>query len=210
MSVTNRTYVYIDGFNLYYGCLKHSQYKWLNLAILCDKLLPKADVQKIFYFTAIVKPRPDNPQVHIRQSIYLRALSTEPRIHIVRGQFLSHEKNMRLAKPYKNRKYARVIVTEEKGSDVNIATWLMFDASRGHFDTAVVVSNDSDLVSPIKFVTKLYCKKIGLIFPSQKPSNQLREHATFIKQLRTGVLGVCQFPSQMKDSKGQFHKPSDW
>ncbi len=180
------------------------------MANLCDKMLPKDDVQKIYYFTANVKPRPDNPQVHIRQLTYLRALSTEPRIHIVKGQFLSHEKYMRLAKPYKNRKYAQVIVTEEKGSDVNIATWLMFDASRGHFDTAVVISNDSDLVSPIKFVTKVYGKMIGLIFPSQIPSNQLRKHATFIKQIRTGVLGVCQFPSQMKDSKGQFHKPSDW
>jgi len=46
--------------------------------------------------------------------------------------------------------YARVIKTEEKGSDVNLATHLLHDAHRGWFEAAVIVSNDSDLLEPIK------------------------------------------------------------
>jgi hypothetical protein len=32
--------VYIDGFNLYYGALKRTPYKWLDLALLARTLLP--------------------------------------------------------------------------------------------------------------------------------------------------------------------------
>ena len=42
-----RTNVYVDGFNLYYGCLKGTPYKWLNLEVLFDELLDKNDVRTI-------------------------------------------------------------------------------------------------------------------------------------------------------------------
>ena len=35
------THVYIDGFNLYYGALKGTPYKWLDLEALCRKLMPR-------------------------------------------------------------------------------------------------------------------------------------------------------------------------
>ena len=41
---------------------------------------------------------------------------------------------------------------EEKGSDVNLATYLVADGFRDLYDTAVVVSNDSDLAEPLKLV----------------------------------------------------------
>ena len=45
--------VYIDGFNLYYGAVKGSPYKWLDLGALCHHMLPNDTVQSIEYFTAI-------------------------------------------------------------------------------------------------------------------------------------------------------------
>ncbi|MBI4642067.1 MAG: NYN domain-containing protein, partial [Candidatus Tectomicrobia bacterium] len=70
-----RTYIYIDGFNLYYGALKGTPYKWLNVAELCRQLLhPKHDIQAIKYFTAYVHPRPHDPGQLVRQQTYLRAL----------------------------------------------------------------------------------------------------------------------------------------
>ncbi len=41
-----------------------------------------------------------------------------------------------------------VIKTQEKGSDVNLATYMLLDAFRQESDIAVVISNDSDLRSP--------------------------------------------------------------
>jgi hypothetical protein len=72
------TNVYVDAFNLYYGCLKGTPYRWLDLGALCRRLLPKDRINRIRYFTATVSARPDNPDAPQRQQVYLRALETIP------------------------------------------------------------------------------------------------------------------------------------
>jgi len=47
-----RTNVYVDGFNLYYGCLKGTPYRWLDLDAFCHRLLPRDRIHRIRYFTA--------------------------------------------------------------------------------------------------------------------------------------------------------------
>lgn len=66
------TNVYVDGFNLYYGCLKGGPHKWLNLQAFCEVLLPKDDIRLIRYFTALVSARPDDLDKPQRQQTYLR------------------------------------------------------------------------------------------------------------------------------------------
>ena len=44
----------------------------------------------------------------------------------------------------------RVVKTEEKGSDVNLACHLVADAFEKKCDAAFVISNDSDLLEPIR------------------------------------------------------------
>src|SRR5215831_3668847 len=46
----------------------------------------------------------------------------------------------------------KVEKAEEKGSDVNLATHLVRDAFLNEFDVAVVITNDTDLIEPIKVV----------------------------------------------------------
>jgi hypothetical protein len=69
--------VYIDGFNLYYGAVKGSPYKWLDLGALCYRMLPNDTIQSIEYFTAIVSARPYDLGMPVRQQIYLRALKDD-------------------------------------------------------------------------------------------------------------------------------------
>jgi hypothetical protein len=76
------THVYIDGFNLYYGLLKGTAFKWLDLERFCDQLLPKNSVKKIYYFTAKVDARPQDPDQPVRQQAYLNALATLPRVEV--------------------------------------------------------------------------------------------------------------------------------
>jgi hypothetical protein len=87
-----RTYIYVDGFNLYYRCLKGSPYKWLDLKQLFSYLLkPNHQILRIKYFTAMVSSPPNDPQKAARQEIYLRALRTYiPEIEIYLGHFLSN------------------------------------------------------------------------------------------------------------------------
>ncbi|MBR9824490.1 MAG: NYN domain-containing protein [Alphaproteobacteria bacterium] len=53
-----RTYVYIDDFTLYYGALKGTDYKWLDLSALMSNLLPRNNIIRVELFTARIKPRP--------------------------------------------------------------------------------------------------------------------------------------------------------
>jgi hypothetical protein len=211
LEVFIRTNVYIDGFNFYYGALRKTPYRWVNIRKLCELLLPKNTIVEIKYFTALVSARPNDLDQPVRQQLYLRALRTLPGVSVHLGHFLSHEVSMPLVvAPGQRQTYARVVKTEEKGSDVNLATHLLHDAHMGRFDIGVVVSNDSDLLEPIRIVRSELGKKVGLLNPHPNPSRALLPHIDFIKPIRKGVLGASQFSPTMRDGKGTFTKPSVW
>ncbi len=206
-----KTIVYIDGFNLYYGCLKGSPYKWLNLLELSKLLLPKHEILKIKYFTAKVSPQPYNLDCHKRQYTYIRALHSLGCCEIYYGFYLSNIKRAPLAQPTAEQKFINIIHTEEKGSDVNLATHLLLDGFRNRYDSAVVISNDSDFATTIQAVKDDLKKNIGVISPYRKPAKALQNKATFYKKIRSGVLQAAQFPATitLKDGK-VIHKPSSW
>jgi uncharacterized LabA/DUF88 family protein len=206
-----RAYVYIDGLNLYYGALKNTRYKWLNLEEMCRLLLPGDDIRSIKYFTAIINARPHDPDAPTRQQVFLRALRTIPKLSIHLGHFLAHEVWMPLASSTSNPpQNVRVIKTEEKGSDVNLATHLVRDGFRGEYEVAVVVTNDSDLLEPIRVVGRELALPVGILNPHRKPSRALLPHVKFMKKIRPGLLAKCQFPDQLTDKDGTFRKPKSW
>lgn len=203
-----KTIVYVDGFNLYYGALKGTPYRWLNLQMLCQLLLPQHQVVAIKYFTAKVSARPHDPGQPTRQQTYLRALQTIPHLQIIYGHFLAHEISMpRASNP--NRQ-VKVIKTEEKGSDVNIAAHLVNDGHKGRYEVAVLITNDSDLLEPLKIVRYELKLPVGVINPQKKASRVLAQHASFMKKIRKGVLRASQFRSPLKDARGTFYKPKPW
>ena len=198
--------VYVDGFNLYYGAVKNTPYRWLDISAMCRLLLSKDDIQRIKYFTALVDPRPSDPDQRVRQETFLRALATIPNLSSFYGFFLTHEVTM----PRVGGGYAQVIKTEEKGSDVNLATQLLVDAYHDDYEIAVIVSNDSDLLMPVQVVTREFKKPVGLLNPQKNPSHALLPHIAFIKQIRPGVLAKSQFPKTLTDKRGSFSKPASW
>lgn len=205
------TNIYIDGFNFYYGALRKTPHRWVDPNQMCRLLLPNNRIGEIKYFTALVSARPNDLDQPVRQQLYLRALATLPNVSIHLGHFLTHEISMPLVVPTgQPQQYARVIKTEEKGSDVNLATHLLHDAHLGRFDIAVVISNDSDLLAPIRIVREELGKKVGILNPQKNPSRALLPHIDFIKQIRQGVLSASQFPSPLSDANGRFTKPSAW
>lgn len=206
------SYVYVDGFNLYYGAVKGTAYKWLDIQKMVQLILPKNQILKIKYFTALVNARPQDPDQPIRQQMYLRALKTIPNLEIIRGHFLSHTVWMTLANPSPGQNpYVEVIKTEEKGSDVNIATHLLYDGVKNAYRVAILISNDSDLVEPINIVKNDLHKAVIVLNPNLVyPSQELKKSATFVKDIRRGVLAASQFPISLKDRNGTFNKPPSW
>jgi hypothetical protein len=206
-----RTIVYVDGFNLYYGCVKDTPYKWLNIHRMSELLLPNDQIVGIKYFTAKVFSRGNDPQKHIRQQVYWRALRTIPNLEIIEGHYSEHPKWMRVAHPSKGQpKYVEVIKTEEKGSDVNLAIHLLNDGYQRRYELGVVISNDSDLLSSIQIVQQDLGLAVGILNPQKHPSKDLKDEALFIKQIRQGVIKISQFSPTLTDARGSFHKPKDW
>jgi hypothetical protein len=216
-----RTNVYIDGFNLYYRLLKcNPQFKWLDLRALGHALLqPQNQVQTIRYYTARVSGRFD-PAAPARQQVYLDALRTVPEITIHLGSFLVtkpwagivHPPQLRggnvpqFILPYPD--VAKVWKTEEKGSDVNLGSHLIRDAYQGHFEVAAVLSNDTDLVEPIRIVTQELRLPVGLLCPVPKPAGGLAQVASFIRHIRLQHLQISQFPDIIPGSS--ITRPVSW
>jgi uncharacterized LabA/DUF88 family protein len=203
------TNVYFDGFNLYYGSLQGSPHKWLDLDALCGVLLPSDNIHRIRYFTALITARPgDDPQKPQRQRTYLRALDTIPHLTIHYGFFLTTKVRMKVVAPPPNT--IEVYKTEEKGSDVNIASYLLLDAAKGDCDVAVIVSNDSDLKEPIELAQSEFGIKVGVVNPHPPKKRSLALKPTFFKQLRASALKRSQFADSMRDSLGTIQKPTAW
>ena len=203
------TNYYIDGFNFYYGAVRGTNYKWLDFSALFQKLFPNNTLGRIRYFTAPVKARQPDLEQQARQQMYLRALETLPDLSIHYGHFLTYSARQSLASDPSRR--VEVLRTEEKGSDVNLATYLLLDAFDDEYDTAIVVSNDSDLVHPIEVVRKRFGKTVGVLTPhGPKVSWAMRNVADFYRPIRRGVLASSQFPPTLTDRHGTISKPRSW
>jgi uncharacterized LabA/DUF88 family protein len=214
-----RTIAYIDGFNLYYRAVKGTPYKWLNLKAALQRLLkPSHQIVAIKYYTAPVSGKRD-PDQPVRQQTFLRALRTTiPELVVYQGHFLTHEVSAPLARPLPGQPpLVRILKTEEKGSDVNLAAHLINDAWLNAYDCAVILSNDSDLAEAMRLVRLHHpTKKIGLIFPRQSglvarfahPSRELTRHAHFVKHLGPAVLAACQLPNPIPGTT--ITKPAVW
>lgn len=206
------TNIYVDGFNLYYGCLKNTPYRWLDLMSLFKKLLdPSHEICKIKYFTALVAVRELDQQSQLHQKYYLQALQAYiPQIEIYYGHFLTNVAKAKVVKPPPS--FIEIFKTEEKGSDVNLAVHFLNDAWLNHYDCGVLVSNDSDLTEAMKLVKMQHHKKLGLFFPDsnpyRRPSRQLCQYADFIKHIRCTALANSQLPAHIPAT--EIRKPQNW
>lgn len=215
-----KTSVFIDGFNLYYGCYRWpapshwKKYKWLDLEKLCDLLLPLNHVVAIKYYTADVRNRPPDGQQSERQQAYLKALSTLQRVQIVKGHFLGPrvvwmQQCDPSGKPLGQS--VAVLKTEEKGSDVNLAVDLLHDAVRDLYECAVIISNDSDLASAIRIARDEYGKTTGIVNPQRgRPSLRLSGLAHFHRRLNENLLSRSQLPAQVPIGRGFIRRPPEW
>ncbi len=216
MATAPRVSFYVDGFNLYYRALKpNPSVRWLDLEALGRTLRPGADVA-IRYFTARVKPVPD-PGAQGRQKLYLQALGTLSSVSIHYGHFRTDPKSMPLVAPAPGGpRFATVHKTEEKGSDVNLATFLLLDGFDGLYDEAVVISNDTDLREPIAQANGRF-GRVSVVNPDvvrigqPSPMSALRQVAASTASLTLAQLGACQLPSPLTLASGRvITRPPSW
>ncbi|GAB3624960.1 hypothetical protein GCM10027418_30460 [Mariniluteicoccus endophyticus] len=211
--------VYIDGFNLYRRLLEdHPEAKWLDLEVLSERLLPEYRINRVRYFTAHIKALPGaDAQSPQRQQAYLRALATLPRTTIHLGNFRIDRRLMQCHPtewlPDGTPKTVKVKKIEEKGSDVALASYLLLDAHRDDAHLYAVLTNDSDLVTPLHMVRHDLNRDTALISPMEpkRASNQLKQtQPTIRRQVTLADTVACQLPDEVQDAKGTIRRPLAW
>jgi hypothetical protein len=100
---------------------------------------------------------------------------------------------------------------EEKGSDVNLATYLLKDAFLGDFGQAVVISNDSDLASAVHVVRVDAKLPVHVLSPALNVVKELRKAATSANLLDKTLVPTSQLPASITLPDGTtITKPIAW
>lgn len=203
-----RVIAYIDGFNLYFGLKEKgwNRFYWLNLQGLAESLL-LSDQKLVLtkYFTTRVSGTVKDPDKPRRQNTFIEALQTLPDFEIFYGQYLELPVNcFRCGNTWQTH--------EEKMTDVNIATELILDAIDDRFDTALLITADSDLTRPIEKVRERFPeKRVVLAFPPARSSKRLKKAATSYLTVGRGTVAACQFPDEVVKKDGfVLHRPKEW
>ena len=224
-----RVIAYIDGFNLYYGVREGfaGQYKWLDLLRLSELFATRSQhVEKVKYFTADILS--DNQKV-ARQRIYLSALRNHcgNRLEIIKGRYLKKAIHCNTHKyacqqshfsPCQNYHHhdcdGTLSIPEEKMTDVNIATSMLVDCFQDCFDTAFLISADSDLVPPIEAINRLHPeKRIVILFPPDRRSHELEicVGKGDCQKIKERHLQGALLPQTVTTANGStLHKPLAW
>lgn len=228
-----RTRIYIDGYNLYYGCLKGTPYKWLDLMVLFEKyVLPSGGLPgtrskllplgiKLFTAQIIESAARAIDSVSSQASYHtaLRKLYGE-RIGLIAGYYSQTQIKAKLVDAENPTRWPRhckeVLVwkLEEKQSDVNLALHAFHDAVTGEVDQTVFVTNDTDIAPALKMIREHTPAKIGLVVPSRvnvrQPNTELSELAHWVRtHIRPDELSASQLPRVIHGRRPTV-KPESW
>lgn len=129
------------------------------------------------------------------------------------GSFRSGVKRHPLAEPAPDLpNYVLVRDSEEKGSDVNLATRLLVDGFDGDYEQAVVISNDADFAGAMRYVRDDLGLRVILVNPDPRRSSprELASCATYVRRLWKRHLRRSQLPETLADERGVISKPVGW
>lgn len=219
-------YVYVDGFNLYYGCLQGSPHRWLDIHKLAQNIMANTEdavIKKVHYFTAKVVDY-SNDGITTRQGFYLKALETIPQVEIHYGKFKLRKKKVYVKPPLQiqlEHPLTRSIFVaskgviegdcyEEKGTDVNLATRLLIDSYNSDMDIALIISNDTDYKSALYHVKKVRGKRVIVVSSKldQLPDQELRKVSNnSSRKITENLLRASLFPDVVTPS---ISKPRTW
>jgi uncharacterized LabA/DUF88 family protein len=203
--MNERVIAYIDGFNLYFGLKSKGwkRYYWLNQKAMIQNLLNQnQELALIKYFTSRVSFPPDKVK---RQGDYLEALMTLSDLKIYYGKYQMNKQECRRCGNIQ-------FVPNEKMTDVNIAVEILKDAYRDKFDTAFLVSADSDLSAPVQAIKELFpAKRIIVGFPPNRSSFVLTQLASAFINIGRRTFAKSVFPDEVAKPDGFIlRKPHEW
>lgn len=226
-----RTHCFVDGYNLYYGLVAGTPYKWLDLPGLLKHILrvqnPGFELGPISYFTAPVKPAlasRGEASLHAQRA-YLRALMAGG-VQVREGRHQlepARAPTFQAGLPPSRSSMTDVWKLEEKESDVSLAIEMYRAASRSALASEpsvqqiVLVSADTDFAPAIQAIREDFpAIHLGLILPHREyshrpPPGSLTRHADWVRRhVTTAELAAHQFPDRVATRKKPARKPDYW
>ena len=203
--MNNRIVVLVDGYNLYHSIDDnpfYHKYKWLDIMTLAKRIVPNSySMQDLYYFTSLMKWKPDKMKRHI---VFIRALETTG-VKVIYGEFKLRDRLCTNC----NKEYQG---HEEKQTDVNLAISLFSLAIEDRYDTALVVTGDSDIIPSIKAVRKMFpAKRIGVAIPIGREAEEIKNVASFYLRLKEKHFKTSLFPDEIDLGNGEkLIKPATW
>lgn len=201
----SRIKFFIDGFNVYHA-LEHEasyhKYKWLDYSKLTSLFVRRQDqIVDVVYFTALANW--DIQKVN-RHKVFISALKFKG-VKVILGQFQRVEKRCRIC-------HQHYYTFEEKKTDVNIAVELIKSAVKDEFDTAIIMSGDSDLVPAVEAVKALFpAKKVGVVIPINWRAALLKQVCDFHMKMKEKHLKASLFPNEIDLGDGiKLSRPPNW
>ena len=200
----NRVAIFIDGFNLYHALNDvpaYHKYKWLNLEKFSKCFISSKDsITDIFYFTSYITW---NPEKLAKHQIYVKALQLVG-VKPIFGAFRMKDSTCRIC-------HKHYQIPEEKQTDVNIAITLFQTATTDTWDTAIIISGDSDLIPAIKAIKKTFpTKQIGVVIPISRRAEELKQITDFHKKVKQKHLQTCQFEDVITIDDTVLRRPPSW
>ncbi len=219
-----KTIAYIDGFNLYFGSLKGTRYRWLDLAKLveqlCNERNPDSDIVAIKYFTADIKAKlSSHGEASCKaQQDYLLSLKAHiPHLEIIKGKYnIQPKEYYAYSEPVDFANKYAVWVAEEKQTDVSIAVHLLCDVMDNACDQVMIFSNDSDLAPALVAIKARKPEVIiGVVAPIRgeirQPSADLRKFSDWTRRgIKEAELANAQLPDKVPTRKRAIAKPEHW
>ncbi len=120
-----------------------------------------------------------------------------------------NRKRHKATEPLKDALVAEFHAMEEKGSDVNLVAHFLDGAWKGPFDSAAVISNDTDLVTPIRMVTDELGKPVFIVCPGRwHVAPKLKQVASHERHVHDSQLRAAQFPDTIPGTA--ISRPAGW
>ncbi|ROO34479.1 MULTISPECIES: NYN domain-containing protein [unclassified Pseudomonas] len=228
-----RTAFFVDGYNLFYGLLADTPYKWLNLRSLLTHIThienPHSAVASVDYFTSSVKPllATRGRLSKEAQDTYIRALkTTDIRVHYGHHQLEPAKAPRFIDRKTRASREDKVDIwkLEEKETDVHIAVSMYRTVARqtaslehGYVEQLVLVSSDTDMTPALKAIREDFPEiTVGVILPHRAELNRpspgsLKQYAHWMRRVVTcDELQSHQFPNRVPTHKAPAVKPDYW
>lgn len=195
---------YIDGFNLF-GGLKESgwtRYLWYDPCLLVSNLLtPQQVLVGVKYFTTRLSGPGDSWEC---QKTFLEALECQSKCVVHFGQYQRDPRSCPQCG-------ASSLVWKEKMTDVNIAVEIVSDGFQDAYDTALLISGDSDLVPALQKLKVMSGKRKVVAFPPKRTSRSLAAVCPANFVIGRAKLAASQFPDEVVKPDGtRLHRPLPW